>query len=358
MAAMEEAVLNNVKDDNVSESPFKLVPKMTISKNSSEVFCVRFSPDGRFLAAGCGDGAIRVFNVSNGSVAYNVEGGSNVALPTTCIRFRPVTAASQTKNIFLSSNAAGAVQHWHMTSGKCLHTFSDEENQVYALDYNDEGTQFATAGKDTQIRIYDEATKTCVVTLEGSTPGDYSTTNPGHANRVFSLKFTHDENLLLSGGWDNTVHIWDIREGRSVRRLHGPHICGDSLDIKGNEILTGSYRHYQQLELWDFGTGEQITEIPWNAGQNHFDARHRPCNLYAAQFSKDTRGRFIVAGGSGANEAKVFDHGSDNALVGTVTGLEKGVFTVDFSPDREKVAIAGGDSCIRVLDVVEKLDDA
>jgi WD40 repeat protein len=347
MAAMEEALMDVPTD--VEESPFKLVPRMTISKNSSEVFSVRFSPDGKFLAAGSADGAIRVFNVSNGSIAYNVEGGSNVALPTTCIRFRPVTSATQTKNVFLSANAAGAVQHWHMTSGKCLHTFTDEENQVYGLDYNEEGTQFATAGKDTKIRIYDEATKTNVVTLLGSSIGNYSSTMPGHSNRVFSVKFTHDENILVSGGWDNTVHLWDIREGRSVRHLHGPHICGDSLDVKGNEILTGSWRQKEQLELWDLGSGERITEIPWNSG-NH----DRSCDLYAAQFSKDTRGRFIIAGGSGVNEAKVFDHGANNSLVGTVTGLERGVFTVDFSPCREKVAIAGGDACIRILDVVEK----
>lgn len=353
MAALEEATMNVPAD--MEESPFKLVPRMTISENSSEVFSVRFSPDGKFLAAGCADGAIRVFNVSNGSVAYNIEGGSNVALPTTCIRFRPVSAANQTKNVFLTANAAGTVQHWHLTSGKCLHSFSDEENQVFALDYNDEGTQFVTAGKDTKIRIYDEATKTNILTLRGSSIGDYSTTTPGHANRVFSVKYTHDEHLLLSGGWDNTVHIWDTREGCSVRHLHGPHICGDALDVKGNEILTGSWRQHDQLELWDFGSGKRITDIPWNAGQSNFDPRRdRSCDLYAAQFSKDTHGRFIVAGGSGVNEAKVFDHVANNALVGTVTGLEKGVFTVDFSPDREKVAIAGGDACIRILNVVEK----
>ena len=38
-------------------------------------------------------------------------------------------------------------------------------------------------------------------------------------------------------------------------------------------------------------------------------------------------------------------------LLGTVTGLTRGVFTVDFSPDNEHVAIAGGDSSIRILKI-------
>ena len=37
--------------------------------------------------------------------------------------------------------------------------------------------------------------------------------------------------------------------------------------------------------------------------------------------------------------------------LGTVTGLTRGVFTVDFSPDNEHVAIAGGDSSIRILKI-------
>ena len=38
--------------------------------------------------------------------------------------------------------------------------------------------------------------------------------------------------------------------------------------------------------------------------------------IYAAQFSKEGQGKYIVAGGSGANEAKVFDHKNGNAVIG------------------------------------------
>ena len=61
----------------------------------------------------------------------------------------------------------GAVQHWHMTSGKCLHSLEDEGNQVYAMDYNAEGSKFVTAGKDTAVRVYDEATKSLLLTMKG-----------------------------------------------------------------------------------------------------------------------------------------------------------------------------------------------
>lgn len=334
------------------DSNYKLVPKVTISDNRSEVFSVKFSPDGKYIAAGCGDGAIRVFNAKTGALAYNLQGGSNVALPCTSIRFRPSSESNKTKNVLIAANAAGAVQHWHMTSGKCLHSmFEEDDNQVYALDYDSEGTKFFTAGKDTAVRVYDEATKTLLSTMKGGSSFTSKST-AGHSNRVFSVKvLPTDDNVVVTGGWDNTVQVWDVRAGYAVRSIFGPHICGDSLDIFGDTVVTGSWRPTHQLELWNFTSGEKTAEIPWNVVPN------RPaCMLYAAQFSKEGLGRFIAAGGSGSNEAKVFDRLMDNTIVGTVTGMSRGVFALDFSPEEQKIAIAGGDASIRILDIEGRSD--
>jgi COMPASS component SWD3 len=360
LSGVEDIVrgVENVRISGSASSGVTLQPKVTISALTSEVFCVRFSPDGKFLAAGCGDGAIRVFNVANGNLAYNLQGGSNVALPTTALRFRPVTPTTRTKNVFLAANAAGTVQHWHMTSGKCLHSMEEPENQVYALDYNTEGTHFAAAGKDTCVRIFDEATKSCTQTMRGGL-GYGSKASPGHSNRVFSVKFVPgDDNMVVSGGWDNTVQIWDLRTGCSVRSFYGPHVCGDSVDVCGGEIVTGSWRPDTQLEIWDYGTGTKKADIPWNAAASYAALSGQPaCMLYSAQFSKEGAGRYIAAGGSGTNECKVFDHLNNNEVIGTVSGLSRGVFTIDFSPDNEKMAIAGGDASIRILHIGKKEDE-
>lgn len=139
-----------------------------------------------------------------------------------------------------------------------------------------------------------------------------------------------------------------------MRYLYGPHICGDSMDIVDNTIVTGSWRPDNVLETWDFGTGKLIENIAWN--QSAFQGS--PCMLYAAQFSKDSSHRFIGAGGSGANEAKIFDRQNDNALVGSITGLSRGVFTLDFAGnDRNLMAIAGGDGAIRVIQLSKSKGD-
>ncbi|KAF0691911.1 Aste57867_16950 [Aphanomyces stellatus] len=327
----------------------RLAPSITISECPSEVFCTRFSPDGTLLAAGCGDGAIRIFNVQNGTLAYTLmqpHHNFGFGMPCTAIRFRPLTSASKTKNVLLAVNSNGSVEHWHITSGKCLHAITDDTNQLYALDYRADGAMFATSGKDHAIRVYDEATKTEVLCMKGG----HGTLTAGHSNRVFSVKFHPvDENTIISGGWDNTIQIWDTRAGHSVRGIYGPHIAGDAIDINAkNEILTGSWRPENPLELWDYGSGKRLSVIPWNQSA----LKGEPCFLYAAQFTKDARTNLIAAGGSGSNEGKVFNHDS-NKLIGTVAGLSRGVFTLDFSPTGDKLALAGADAAIRIIDIYD-----
>mmetsp|Transcript_8408 Transcript_8408/g.16741 ORF Transcript_8408/g.16741 Transcript_8408/m.16741 type:complete len:369 (+) Transcript_8408:457-1563(+) len=328
----------------------RLVPLFTVSDNPSEVFSTRFSPDGKLLAAGCGDGTVRVYNASTGRLAYELRNGKGrEAMPVTGIRFRPL-GASKTKNVLLAVNADGSVSHWHVTSGKCLHTIKQENNQLFCVDYRPDGAVFATAGKDFTVRVYDEATKTLMTEMRSGV----GLSSPGHSNRVFSLKFNPtDPNTLISGGWDNTVQIWDLRLEHAVRSIYGPHICGDAVDIYDNTIVTGSWRTKNQLELWDYGSGERISEIPWNQSVVHSST---PAMLYCAQFSKGSA-NLIAAGGTGSNEAKVFDRTAGNKLVGTVAGLSRGVFTVDFDPFGTRLAVAGGDTAVRVLGIETKHSD-
>ena len=80
---------------------------------------------------------------------------------------------------------------------------------MYALDYSLDGKQFASAGKDYTVRVYDEATKACAKVLCGG----FGKQHAGHSNRIFALKFTPDDpKMLLSAGWDNTVRAPGTQE--------------------------------------------------------------------------------------------------------------------------------------------------
>jgi WD40 repeat protein len=93
------------------------------------------------------------------------------------------------------------------------------------------------------------------------------------------VKFcANDNNLVVSGGWDNNIKIWDIRQTNPIRSIFGPYICGDAIDLQDNFLLTGSYKEKNQLQLWDFHSCEEIETVPWDEGL----PSDSPCLLYSA----------------------------------------------------------------------------
>ena len=167
-----------------------------------------------------------------------------------------------------------------------MHTHYDPEAQFHCLDFSPNANSFAVGGKDWSIKIFDEATKDISLTLQ---PGKYETM--GHQNRVYSVKYLpNDENMLVSGGWDHTVLLWDLRTGLVERSWLGPKIWGDTLDVTEDLLLAGSHMPKNQLSIYSLSMGTIMKEISFE---------EKPCCLpYAAQFSKWNEGEIIAIGGT------------------------------------------------------------
>lgn len=219
--------------------------------------------------------------------------------------------------------------------------FTEQENQVLCLDVRLDGEKFVTGGKDQSVRVYDEVKQ--VLDTEFP-PGMWS--QIGHSNRIFCVKFHPDEpNVLVSGGWDNTVLIWDLREAKSVGSIYGPAICGDTIDIYGQKILTGSYRNHNQLELWEFSTRKKVRDIFWANDHNPDNAL-----IYGCQFSK-MDGKTVVAGCSGLDEVRCFDADNDYRVFGVTGDFKHNIFSVDFANNSDMFAYCGTDGHVHTAEI-------
>lgn len=76
--------------------------------------------------------------------------------------------------------------------------------------------------------------------------------------------------MIASGGWDSTVILHDIRQKGPISGILGPYICGDSIDFNGKDIITGSWRNENQIEVWDLRTTEKSKDIDWEG--DNFDS--------------------------------------------------------------------------------------
>jgi len=101
--------------------------------------------------------------------------------------------------------------------------------------------------------------------------------------------------------------------------------------------------------MWDFGTCQPVTDIPFDESL----PSDKPCNVYSAQFQKET-GDLIIAGGSGSNEVKVFDGNQMFKPCAQICQLSRACFSVDFSNSGDMFAMGGGDGVVRVFNVVSE----
>lgn len=73
----------------------------------------------------------------------------------------------------------------------------------------------------------------------------------GHSNRVFCVKFyKDDDNRLITGGWDNKIVFWDLRQEKPIHTEMGRMIYGDAIDVfEGGLMLSCSWQDKDQIKL-------------------------------------------------------------------------------------------------------------
>jgi len=67
-------------------SYIKITEKYKLGDTSVPTFCVRFDYHDKYIAAGQGDGAIRIYNVFTGKCSYTLNDQMPEPMPTTTIR--------------------------------------------------------------------------------------------------------------------------------------------------------------------------------------------------------------------------------------------------------------------------------
>lgn len=65
--------------------------------------------------------------------------------------------------------------------------------------------------------------------------------------------------------------IWDLRAKKAQGNILGANISGDSLDIKGDSILAGSYRNKDQLQVFSLSMQKLEQLIDWDVKERSDD---------------------------------------------------------------------------------------
>lgn len=242
----------DLKNGNTSKEPVQV---LLGHKNGFPVFDVSWNRDGRSLLSAGGDGSIRLWDTR--AVGYFGESATIKPIaPTKRKSAASVAAAAaaaaagsaleemsvpglKTEDSEYASGAALAVYRGHAPS-----------TPIWSVAFAPSGYYFASAGADATVRLW---------TTDREIPVRLFT---GHTSMIVNCVDWHPNcNYIISGSEDKTARLWDIHSGRTVRLLNG---CSSGINVVkispcGKYAAGGD--SLGVVHLWDMGTGKKITEF-------------------------------------------------------------------------------------------------
>lgn len=168
-----------------------------IANAHSDTICsVRFSPDGKLLASGATDRTMRVFNVASGSLMKTFEGHSHHVLGV---------AWRADGEQLATAGGDNTVKVWDYASGEQRRSIETFGKEVTAIQYVGASTRVLTTCGDHFVRLLN--------TENGNQEAIFG----GATDFLYSLGVTPDGSLVVAGGQDGVVRVWNVGNSQIVR---------------------------------------------------------------------------------------------------------------------------------------------
>ena len=231
-----------------------LIPSRRLSVPEA-VHALAVSLDGRFVASGGPEGALRLWEVAGGRVMHELKGHTDTIASL---------AFTHDGKHLLSGSRDTSVRLWDIASGKEVRRFSGHAGPVHVVGFFSDSKSFFSASQDTTLRRWDTASGHTVMIYSGG----------GTA----SADVSPDGRTLISQD-GSYVYEWNAASGK-IQRIHnvmgGYHFSRFSPD--GRSILSDVT-----------GPGGGMALFDASSGQEHFRVMPHHVRLQCAAFSPDGR---------------------------------------------------------------------
>ena len=292
--------------------------------HSGPISAIAFSPEGRRVLTGSGDGTARLWDAATGKAVAALAGHMGAVW---AVAFSPDGAR------VLTGSWDKTARLWDAATGRSVATLEGHTDRVFSS-LSPDGTRVLTGSADGTARLWDAATGKMVTTLEGHTGG------------VAAVAFSPDGTRVLTGSDEDTARLWDAATGKMVAMLKSPgEVYAVAFSPDGGRVLTGSEDGTAQL--WEVATGNLVATLQGHEGRKGqlWDATGEKVArlkgaVLAVAFSPN--GRSILTG-SAYGMAWLWDAATGKE-VATLEGHTGPVKAVAFSPDGARVLTGSWDN--------------
>ena len=253
----------------------------------NDINVIAFSPEGGQLASGADDGRIKIFDVSSSNCLITfVEHTAKV----TGLQY-----ALNKSNVLVSSSLDGTIRAYDLIKYKNFRIMTTpKQTQLICCSVDFSGEIVAAGSLDT-YNIFVWSLKT----------GDLIDVLNGHTGPVSCLAFSHINDILVSGSWDNTVKMWELytKKGISETYEHNSKITAVALSPNDKEVAVSTLNG--ELYTWDIETGaiKNILDVSrdiWGGRLNDekISAKNAARNKFLNTIHYNLPGNLLICGGN------------------------------------------------------------
>eukprot|EP00906_Rhabdomonas_costata_P036202 RCo050821 len=210
-------------------------------KQTSPVLCCRYSPAGRHILCGGNDSTATLLDALSGAVVMTFLGHTQ---PVASVAFSPSTCGLQ---FVATASFDETVRVWPLRGGPAV---AELPTGARTVALGPESGCRVVSGEQSRIMVWDWSLQRLEATLECN------------QSSVMSVQLSPCGNQVLSGEFDRTAKIWDLRSGQCEMTLSG-HTHGVNEAVFAlpdpRRVVTASSDH--TLRVWDLRAGAAVAEL-------------------------------------------------------------------------------------------------
>ncbi|HMF13723.1 MAG TPA: serine/threonine-protein kinase, partial [Gemmataceae bacterium] len=204
----------------------------------AHIRAIAFSPDSRYLATGGADRSIVVWDLDT-DTQRRFEGHADT--------INQLAFLADGRHL-ASAGEDGTVRLWDLKSSKEVHAFREHKGAVRGLAFSAEG-KVLSADADGYVTIWDPDT------------GAVTTAFRARTRWVSAVAFHADSQRLAVASWDGSVELWDSLSAKETRTLRGHTAQITSLAFNPDGRRLVSAGDDMLLKVWDATTGHEAIDL-------------------------------------------------------------------------------------------------
>lgn len=211
---------------------------------------VQVSPDGGRLLVAAEDGSIILWDGENGEEVRRWQGHSG---PARAVCFHPDGRRA------LSVGSDKEVILWEVETGRALVHLAGHQQPVYSVAINPDGERAVSGDAQGTVIHWELASGRLLQRFSGYLErGRESNPLESHYEAIWGIAFRPDGQAALSVSQDQTALLWDLTDGKLLRRYttFKAGLFGVAFHPNGRSALVG--RLDSKLSLLDLESGESL----------------------------------------------------------------------------------------------------